>query len=188
MGNWFDGYDLSGDHFKASIALPANHPSGIVLFNRDPRSAKKKPDAYAGVILDVSPGCEMVKIGDNVVFERWDWQQYDVDDEKIIARERDLVVVNDTPVPGYIIFRLEDLAEKKTEIIIPQTVDKPKHPTLAGIVVASGVKDILPGEGYIFEQYDQYQFYYGNGLMAFRVNRGADIIARYDREPVLEVI
>lgn len=184
-----EGFSLGGDHFKASIALPANHPSGIILFNRDPRNGKKKPDAYAGIVLDASLGCRYVKIGDNVVFERWDWQQHDVDDEQIVARERDLIVVNDQPVPGYIIFQLEDLNPSKTSLVVPHTYEKPKSPSLCGMVMASGVKDVNPGERYIFQADDNcHQFHYGNGLMAFRVNRGADILAKYEKQPILEVV
>lgn len=179
-----DGYSLGGDYFKASIALEGNHPSGITLLNKDPRSGKKKPDAYAGIILDVSSNCKLLKIGDNVVFERWDWQQFDLNEEQIAARERDLIVVNDEPVAGYIIFQIEDLNKKKTDLIIPQTIEKQKTATLFGKVVASGVKDVNVGERYIFEHMDSYQYYYGNGLMAFRVNRGAELIAKYELDEV----
>lgn len=181
-------YTLSGDHFIASILLPEDHSSGIKLFNRDPRNVKKKPDAYAGKILEASSSCELVKVGDNVVFERWEWQQFNLDDARIVARERELIVINDQPAPGYIVFQLEDLNKPKINIILPDTIEKPKPHFLSGKVVASGVKDINIGENYIFQAMDSYQYHYGNGLMAFRVNRGADILARYDYFPVLEVV
>lgn len=186
--SWLDGFGLGGDHFRANIGMPENHPSGLIMFNRDPRNGKKKPDAYAGIVLDVSPGCSTVKIGDNVVFERWEWQQYDVDNEQIVARERDLIIVNNEPMPGYLIFRLEDLSPERTKLIVPHTYEKPKSPSLAGQVVASGVRDINIGENYIFQAMDSYQYHYGNGLMAFRVNRGAELLAQYDKQPILEVV
>lgn len=186
--DFLEGKTLAGDHFKANIAFEENHPSGLVLFNRDPRRGKKKPDAYAGVVLDASPNCKYAKIGDNIVFERWDWQQFDLDDEKIIARERELIIVNDEPVPGYIIFQLEDLSPEKTKLIVPHTYEKPTAKTLAGKVLASGVESVLVGENYIFQRSDDYQFHYGDGRMAFRVNRGSDLLALYEKQAVLEVI
>lgn len=188
--SWLDESILAGDHFLVKLAIPEKTESGLVIpdSTRDYRKKRDKPDAYAGIVLDVSPGCDWAKIGDNVVYERWSWQQFSLDSERMIARERDLIIINEQPVNGYIIFDLEDLSPIKANIALPQTLERPKPQVLSGKVVASGVRDINSGENYIFQRMDSYQFHYGDGRMAFRVNKGADILASYEKVPVLEVV
>lgn len=190
---WLDGYpltSLAGDHFLADIALSSHSKAGIILPERDPRRQKKKPDAYAGKILDVSPWCERVKKDDLVVFERWDWQQEDARNERIIARERDLIIVNEKPCSDYIIFQLEDLSYIRPTLsqLIPQTMEKSKPAALAGVVISSSVDGYNEGERYIFQYMDSYQFHYGDGRVAFRYGKGADILAKYESTGVLEVV
>jgi len=180
MIDYMEGFTLAGPNFKASIALPDNHPSGIVLFDKDPRKGKKRPDAYAGVVLDVGSSCSLVKIGDNVVFERWDWKQLDLPQEQIVAREREILVVNDQPVNNVVIFQLEDLDFKTTQILVPHTYEKPPKAALFGKVVASDYVGVSVGERYIFEKLDSNQYYYGDGRMAFRVQGDWNLLAKYE--------
>jgi hypothetical protein len=179
--NVLEGFSLAGDHFIASISMPERDELGIIRWNRDPRKAKKKPDTYSGVVLEVSPSCQYVKVGDQVVFERWEWGQVNLDDDRILVAERDLIIINDVPYTGYLIFKLEDLSPRKENgVLLPQTHENSDKPALCGEVLASGVSDISPGEHYIFQRHDRNQYYYGDGRMAFRINRGADILAKYD--------
>lgn len=180
MIDYFDGFKLVGKNFKASIALPDNHPSGIVLFDKDPRKGKKRPDAYAGVVLDVGNSCDLVKIGDNVVIERWDWKQVDLPQEQIVAREKELLVVNDVPVNDCVIFQLEDLDFTTTKLIVPHTYEKPPKAALYGEVLASSYPGVLVGEKYIFEKLDSNQYHYGDGRMAFRVQGDWNLLAKYE--------
>lgn len=182
--NYLEGYKLSGPHFKASIALPENRPSGLKLLNNDPRSGKRRPDAYAGVIVDVGNRCDLVKIGDNVVFERWDWKQLDLDDSMIVSREKEVLIVNDEPVQNCVIFQLEDLDFKQTKLIIPHTYEKPPKLALFGKVLASAYSGVKINERYIFEKLDSNQYVYGDGRMAFRVQGDWNLLATYELDEV----
>lgn len=177
-----EGFKLVGPNFKASIALPENHPSGIVLLSKDPRKKKDKPDAYAGVVLDVGDRCDLVKIGDNIVFDRWDWKQVDLPDAMILSREKELLVVNEKPVNDCVIFELEDFDYKSVHIIVPHTLDKPPKASLFGKVIASSYVGVLPGERYIFEKLDSNQYHYGDGRMAFRIQGDWNLLATYELE------
>lgn len=180
MIDYFEGFKLSGPNFKASIALEQNHSSGIVLLNKDPRNGKKRPDAYAGIIMDVGSSCDLVKIGDNVVFERWDWKQVDLPDAMIVARERELLIVNEKPVMNCVIFELEDFELKNTKIIVPHTLEKPPKKSLFGKVIASSYNGVYPNDRYIFESLDSNQYYYGDGRMAFRIQGDWNLLATYE--------
>lgn len=180
--NYLEGYKLSGPNFKASIALPDNHPSGIKLFNNDPRSGKKRPDAYAGIVMDTGSRCGLVKIGDNVVFERWDWKQVDLPDAMIVARERELLIINEQPVNNCVVFQIEDLDFKTTKLIIPHTYEKPPKASLFGKVLASSYSGVSIGERYVFEKLDENQYFYGDGRMAFRIQGDWNLLATYELE------
>lgn len=181
--SWYEdykgkGFSLGGTHFVVDISY-SQPTSGLILTNVDPRRQYRKPDAYAGKVLEVSSECRSVRIGDNIIFERWDWNQFNINEKLIVAREKELIIINEEPVSGYIIFKLEQ--EKETsKIFIPHTYKKERPKFLNGEVLASGVKDINVGEGYFFEAMDSYQYHYGDGRMAFRVNRGAALLIKYD--------
>lgn len=179
--SFIDEITLAGDHFLVLLDIPEEQ-NGLIIpdSTKDYRKKRDKPDAYSGVVLDISPNCKHAKIGDNVVFERWDWQQVSVDDKRLVVRERDLIIVNEQPINGYIIFQTEDLSPIKTNVVLPGAYEKPKQAYLAGKVLASGVYGIEPGQNYIFERMDSYQFAYGDGRVAFRVNKGADLLASYE--------
>lgn len=182
MKDCLDGYRLCGPNFRASIAVETKHPTGIVLLNKDPRKVKNKPDAYAGIVLDTGDRCKLVKIGDNIVFERWDWKQVDLPNEMILSNEREVLVVNDVPVNDCVIFELEDFGHINTKIIVPQTLEKKQSAVLSGKVLSSSYHGILPGERYIFEKLDSNQYYYGDGRLAFRVQGDWNFLATYELE------
>lgn len=175
---------LAGRHFLVNIAIPENHPSGIVLLNRDPRKQRKKPDAYVGSVEEVAPGCLLVKPGDKIVFQRWEWGQYNVDDERLIADETDLIMLDDTtPAPGIIV--VDPVRPKaKVDIVLPSSVGEPKTAALKGRVLAFskyrlgelageiGIGDIL-----YFQKSDTYQWRYSDGRMAIKVCNYFEIMA-----------
>lgn len=170
---------LNSDHFLANIALDENLPGGLTAVMRDPRKQRVKPAAYVGKIEEVAATCRLVKPGDKVVFERWDYDQFDVDDERIIARENQLLILDgETPAPGVIVFKLVDQSTPKTTLALPPGVDHKKLNTYCGMVLASAVDKYEPGEMLWFQKGDMGQFMYADGRMAFRDNGYADILMR----------
>ena len=105
-------FKLAGDHFICNIAMDENLPGGLIAVERDPRNLKHKPDAYVARIEKIGPGCKHIRPGHKIVVERFDWLQYDLDDERIIAREIDVIILdNDLPAPGVAVVR--EISEKE---------------------------------------------------------------------------
>ncbi len=185
-----EDWTLSGDHFCINIAAPENLANGLINPNRDPRKQRKKPDVYIGKVEEVSPRCRLVKVGDTVVVERWEWQQMNLDDERLVARERDLLVLDsDIPAPGIMVLQLA-VEKVKTELIVPDTYQAPKSMTYHGKVIATnanlGYGEV--GEEVYVEASDYGQFRDGQGRLYFRTGKYANVLLRLKREPVLEVI
>jgi hypothetical protein len=171
--------ELAGDHFLANIALDEKIDGRIVAVQRDPRKARIKPAAYVGVIEEVGAGCRLVKPGDRVVIERWTYEQVDVDDERLVARERDLLILNDSaPAPHVLVLQIIDDKGPMTTLALPDSCQVRVLPSYCGMVVASSDRFAEPGEILWVEKSDMGQFSYGNGLMAFRNNGRAQILAR----------
>lgn len=182
---------LTGSHFLVNIALPEFDSSGIKVVNRDPRKARIKPSCYVGKIEEVGPRCSYAKVGDTVVFERWQWQQMDVDDERMVVREKDLIVFGESlPMPGVLVINLEDHETPRTTIALPSLNYTPKpRPYYCGVVErlplnidfirVEGV-EIRVGDKIYIEKYEVGQYRDGQGRLFFRIGSGADILAKIE--------
>lgn len=186
---------LTGHHFLINIAVPENTSNGLFVLEKDPRKFKRKPDCYVGVVEEVGSDCFLVKPGDKIVFRRWEWEQYNVDDERLIAEETDLLVLaSEVPAPGVIIVRTISDAPK-TSLFVPQNIRQEKKPSIRGEVVAHSeyslgeLKGIdIKGKVIHFQRSDTNQWTYGNGLMAIKVCSYFEILAIEERVPELTVI
>lgn len=180
---------LRGRNFLVNVALPENSPGGLFLVNRDPRKQRKKPDVYVGVVEETGPECFLVKPGDKISFKRWEWQQMDVDDERIVAREKDLVVLaGDIPAPGMIVVKLDSQAPKAA-IALPDTIRPPSLPMLRGEVIAFSpwslghMKDIVKiGQTLYFQKSRDDQWRYPDGRMVLKVSPYFEICAISEME------
>lgn len=170
---------LFSDHFLLNIAMDENLPGGLTAVERDPRKFRIKLSAYVGRVEEVAPTCKLVKVGDKVVVERWEYDQLDIDDERIIAREDQLLILgNQTPAPGVIIFKLFDQTKPVTNLTLPETLSLPEPMSYSGMVMASAREAYEPGEILWFQKSDKGQFRYGDNMMAFRDNGYAEIMMR----------
>jgi len=195
--NFRDGeLRLTGRHFLVNIAQPENLPSGLLNVNRDPRRQKRKPDAYVGVVEEAAPGCLFVKSGDRIVFRRWEYEQMDVDDERLIADEEDLIVLNgEEPAPGIIIMQLIE-EPMKTSLVLPDTLRPAKRPMFKGEVICHSLyrmgpelKNIIKnGIVLYFQRSDSDQWHYGNGRIAVKMSGYFEVTAYEEKEPVFEVV
>jgi hypothetical protein len=171
-----------------NVALPENSPAGLFLLERDPRKQRKKPDAYTGIVEEVAPGCVFVSPGDKIFFQRWEYTQENIDDERLIASEDELIVLQgERPAPGIIIIKLEDELPE-TELALPDTLRPKSRPSYNGQVICHsnhGMGELeglaAPGKWLIFQKSDSYQWRYGNGLVAIRVCKYFDVLAVYER-------
>lgn len=165
-------FDLVGDHFVANISLPENHPGGLSVVERDPRKQDEKPDCYVGIVEAVGPDCRFLKVGDKVVFERWEYTQLDMDEERLIAREIDLVVMPDEkPAPNAVAFQiLDDRQAKYKELILPEMalagLDVGYH---FGKVTGSGCVDMSEGDFVWVMKMDSNQFRVGRHTVVCRL-------------------
>jgi len=186
---------LVGRHFLARISLPENFDSGLLNVQRDPRKQKRRPAAYAGEVEEVGSGCFLVKPGDKIVFRRWDWGQFDADDERIVAEEDDLLIMNDEiPAPGVIVMNLLDQT-LKTDLALPQNLRLPKLPSLKGEVIAFSpyrmgeLKGLVEkGKMLIFQRSDTNQWSYGDGRIAIKVCSYFEILAIEERVAELATV
>lgn len=186
---------LIGDRFICNIAQPENSPGGLFVVNRDPRKQRIKPDAYVGVVEKVGPDCRLVKEGQKVVVRRWVYSQHDVDDERIVARERQILMLDDeTPYPGVVAMKVSDDLPK-TNLVIPDTVkaQKRRSQSYSGRVIASGCFDYKKNDLLWVERRDSGQFFLGKDILVFknepdRMNGDFPVLAIEDKEPTLEVV
>lgn len=181
----YDGEEVKiyGRKFLANVALPENSPGGLFLVNRDPRSQRRKPDVYVGVVEEVGEDCLFVKPGDKVCFKRWEWQQLNIDSERMVAREEDLVILaNETPAPGVIVVKLIQ-NKLVTTLALPDTLRAVRSaPTLKGEVIAHSPYlmghlkgKILKGDILFFEKSKDEQWSFSDGRVALKVCRYFDI-------------
>ncbi len=186
---------LYGRHFLVNIALPENLPHGSLSVVKDPRQLRHKLAAYVGIVEETGDKCFLVKPGDKVVVKRWEWQQQNVDEERMIVREVDLIVLDGgAPAPGIIIMKL--LRDQvKTNLLMPDGFRQPKPQCLKGEVLrySKHLMGELKGKemgGKIlhFERSDDDQWAYGDDRIAIRVSPYFQILAIQEREVELHVI
>ena len=177
-----EGLTLNADWLIVKIAL-SKEVGGLVMLNTDPRKQRRKPDAYVGEVIETGPRCIYVKVGDRVVFQRWEFSQFDLNEEDIMIRELDLLTINDRCAPEYMAVQVYD-PFRTTQVILS---DEVKHSmddskTLFGKVISIGVqtkneetKEIQEGDFIWFNKFD-YQF---------RIGSGNTIVIRNDNDVVL---
>lgn len=159
---------LDGDHLVVHIAIPENSPGGLAVVNRDPRKQEYKPDAYVGIVEKVGPDCELVAPGDKIVFERWEYSQHDVDEERILIREVDVLILGDKqPAPGIVAIQVLDV-DVKTDLVVPDTVREAPSKYWFGRCTASGSESVQPGQFVWARKMDSYQYRLAKYTVVFR--------------------
>lgn len=161
-------FQLDGDHLIVNIALPENLPAGLVAVNRDPRKAEYKPDAYVGIVEHIGPDCTLVAVGDKVVFERWEYSQHDIDEERIMIRQVDVLVLKgEQPAPGIIAIQVLD-TDVKTDLVVPDTIQEAPSKYWFGRVTATGSESVEVGQLVWAMKMDSYQYRLAKHTVVFR--------------------
>lgn len=173
-----DGIELTGDHFLLNIFLSEHSSPGIINLIRDPRKLDIQPDTYTGTIEEVSKECKLVKVGDVVVIERWQYGQWDYDDQRIVAREVDLLILKEEKAaPG--VTAIQIVEAKKTDLVLPDGVRSLEESKFYFGRVQSTALDSVEldgapslGEGdFVFIQKGEYQYRRGEHTVVFRCRR-----------------
>lgn len=190
--NWPENARLFGDHFIADI-LKAAPEQAITIINKDPRAQRNKPDAFPVVVEQVGPTCEMVKPGDTIVIERWQWAQHEIGEGRFIAREREvLVMANSVPAPFVIVVDVIDEEKKPLGIVMPQTVVSPPRKYIHGRISRSGYfpeemrSTYREGNEIWFEKHEIGQYRFENKVI-WRVDEMMALMIGVPA-PILEVV
>lgn len=161
-------FRLANDYFIANIALPeTDEATGLERPNRDPRKMRIKPDAYAATVEHTGPDCTL-KPGDRIVVERMEWIQTNVDDERIIAPERDVLVVNGKPVRGASVVETEDLEKPRTTSLEIFEYRPVKREYVFGRIVATDSERFKVGDAVWLAKSERNQWGLGGKGMIFR--------------------
>lgn len=190
--NWPENARLFGDHFIADI-LKAAPEQAITIINKDPRAQRNKPDAFPVVVEQVGPACDMVKPGDTIVLERWQWAQHEIGEGRFIAREREvLVMANSVPAPFVIVVDVIDEERKPLGIVMPDTITPAPRKYIHGRISRSGyfpqsMRDTYR-EGYEiwFEKHESGQYRFGDKVI-WRVDETMTLMVGVPA-PILEVV
>lgn len=170
--NWPEKYQLINDSLIVDISLPEENDSGIILLKKNTRN--DRPDCYVGKVTETGSQCKLVKVGDSVVFTRWEYSQSDVDENRICLREVDLVIVNDKCVNNYTAVKLY-APKKKMELITPEVRrERPKN--FWGQIIDMDRTDRTPKDAFdltkgdivLFQYMEDYQYRVGEHTMVFR--------------------
>lgn len=191
--NWPENYQLVGDSLIVDIGLP-EEVSGLSLVNRDPRKTDMKPDCYVGDVKEVGARCKLVKVGDKVVFSRWQYSQSDLDDSRICIREVDLVIVNERCVNGFIAVKLYNPFQKTEQLIqVEGRRNTPRY--FWGQIIDidrntknTETKDLKTDDIILFQHMDDYQYYVGRHTMVFKNLYDVPLLVLTSLEQKLEVI
>lgn len=190
-------FNVIGKNFVLNIAQAENTPGGIFVTNRDPRRQRVKLDAYVGLVEAVGSRCELVRPGMRVVVKRWEYKQHDLDDERIVAQERELLILDDsTPAPGVVVMNLY-VEKPKTNLSLPQTyVPKKLQFHVGEVVVAncSFAEEVIEAGDILWvERRERDQFLQGSNRLIFKDSRdswnGASAMLMIQKKArVLEVV
>lgn len=170
---------LVSDRFVVNVSLPEETRGGLAMVNRDPRKVRKKPPCYRGVIEEVGPGVTYIEVGKSCVFERWEPKQADLDSERIIARERDILIYDGIPAPGVIVIDLMEDNQIKTSLFLPQGHSLPPKTYHHGKVVASSSREAAEGDIVWIENYHSGQFVDDNHRLYYRAGSVGKIFAHW---------
>lgn len=152
-----------------NISQPENTETGLSVVNRDPRKQDFKPDAYVGVVESIGPSCESVKVGDRVVVERWEYSQHDIDEERLLVREIDVLILSGgVPASGTVVLQMEpDVVN--TSLVVPDTYRPESLLHYFGKVSASADSDVEVDTFLWVSKSDSYQYRIGQHTLVFRV-------------------
>lgn len=167
--------------------------TGIEMVSTDPRKWRIKPDAYVGIVEKTGPRCEIIQTGDRVVIERWQYKQADIDDERLIADESQVLVVQrkkiartaaeikkeaetgeasyepEVPAPGVVVIKLHSQLPK-TQLALPDHVvkrERKKTLMYVGTVTDSGSVTAKRGDILWVERRERHQFLTPDGRLMF---------------------
>lgn len=166
-------FELSGDHFLGNIQLPENTSGGLVAIERDPRRLENKPDCYVAVVEKVGPDCTFVKPGDKIVLERWEYEQFDVDESRLVAREIDgLIFQDEKPAPNTFALQVlnRHLQKYREKLIIPEAVFADPERWFFGKVSSSSYSEVEVGNFVWVSKMDSGQFNLGEFTVVVRVS------------------
>lgn len=196
-----DGGELKilGKNFLVNIALPMLLPNGLVNIQRDPRKQRIKPACYVGTVEEIGTRCQHVKVGDRIVFERYEAKQLNVDEERLIAQEREVVITGDeTPMPDVIVLHLKTAAPATSIISVEKRYVESPPSYIGEIICLPGNRQSLKIENEVLEvghsiavqAFDSCTFRDGSNRLFFRVSKLADILLHLEsvKEPQLQVI
>ncbi len=168
MNVWNKDFKLLGDHCLVNIASK-EETKGLTVLSSDPRKWRIKPDAYVGTVEEVGTRCSLVQPGDKVVIERWEYKQFNVDDERIIGNASQIMIVNEKPAPGVVVMHLVNQLPK-TNLVLPENVikrEKKKSLLYCGRVLASASKTVSPGDVAWVERRERHQYQMADGRFVF---------------------
>lgn len=173
---------LVADRFVVNVALPEETQGGLAMVNRDPRKVRKRPPCYKGIVEEVGPGVKYIEVGKSCVFERWEPKQADLDSERIIARERDILIYDGIPAPGVIVVELFDDHQIKSSLFLPQGLSTPPKTYHHGKVIASSSRQAEEGDILWIESYHSGQFIDSNNQLYYRANSVGNIFAHWTKD------
>jgi len=142
----------------------------------------------------VGPKCKNIKPGDKVVVERFDWLQYDLDDERIIARETDvLILASDIPAKGVFVLKEINALKEKTKdssLYIPEEgfISKMEREIYFGKVIFSNeaklnMEVIEAGQFIWVRKSERNQFRLGKDLIVIRATEEDVLMLGSHNEP-----
>lgn len=152
--------------------------SKLTMVSTDPRKWRHKPDAYASLVEYVGPFCELVELGDRALIERWEYKQVDVDDERVIGNESQVLVYQkkqekgwgpEIPAPGVVVMQLIERALTNT-LLVPDRVKKEqdrKRFLYFGKVTNSGSTVVKIGDYCWVEKRERHQYRTPDGRLMF---------------------
>lgn len=163
-----ENFKLHGKNFILNIQLPGIM-DGIITVNRDPRKLRIKPQAYAGLVEKVGDGCTKVKPGDRVIVERFSWIQINVDDERIIASEKDLLILgNGVPNNGIGVIDIIEDQKPVSATLNTDAIAVPTKEYIFGSICACSSNVFKKGDLAWIAKSDRDQWNIGSTKFAFR--------------------
>lgn len=170
-------FELLGTKCVVNISHKAE-VKGLTVLSTNPRTWRIKPEAYMGVVEKSGPDCQVVKAGDRVVVERWEFKQADVDDERLLIDESQVLVVQhpekkgwgpEVPTMGVVVLKLKsDLP--KTQLTLPDEFvknERKKNLLYCGRVTDTASKTVKVGQVCWVERRERHQFRTADGRLMF---------------------
>ena len=163
-------FKVDGRHFIANIYLSAMDPVTDMIrpdSHRDPRKLRIKPKVYRGVIEEAGDLCKEIKKGDEVLIERWDYIQINVDEQRILCHEKDVLVVSNKPLTGVAVLGLIEDQKPKSESLNLDPVEELDKEYYFGQVLVD--TDRFKKSDYLWlAKLERDQFKMGENILIFR--------------------